>query len=458
MKQYDAIIIGYGKAGKTLAIELAKQKWSVALIEQSENKYGDSCTSASCMPISRLIEEAQVADLITQNNFEAQANFYKQAIMRKKELTQLIYLKNKTDLTNFPQITLYRGTASFTSNNSIQITSDENIEELNGKEIFINTGLTEVIPAIDGLAQCNCIYTPEALLQQEVLPKHLIIISNGNEGFEYASLYADFGSKVTLIESDALFMSYADRDIAGCVQNVFEKKGIEIHLNTLIESVNNKEGNVELNFISKSDNNSHTIVGDALLIAINRKPMIKALNLSLAGVATDESGAIITNNHLHTTLPNIWAMGSVRRNAPFIYNAIDDCKIILNKLFGDETRSTEDRYPVPYSINIDPPFAHVGITETEAIEKNYPFKVSRIIVSDTTGDYVLRKTEGMMKAIINTDTQRIIGCTLFCNQANEIINCVNMAMKCEQPYTYLRDFIFSHPSYSEKLNLLFALE
>ena len=173
-------------------------------------------------------------------------------------------------------------------------------------------------------------------------------------------MYAEFGSKVTLIVTESLFMPQADRDIAGCVQNVFEKRGIDIFVNCQALSLTENEDSITISFMDKIDNSMHTTTGDAILAIAGQKPFIKNLNLSTAGIEIDGSGAIITNNHLHTTLPNIWAMGSVRGTSPFTDTAIDDCRIILDKLFGKDERTTGDREPIPYSILIDPPLAQIG--------------------------------------------------------------------------------------------------
>ena len=455
MKQYDAIIIGFDRASKWLAIELAKQKWNIALIESSDNTYGCSCFNFARIPIRELSHEAHLIDLSNQDSYLAKAALYKEAIAKKEELISLLKQKNQIDLTNYPSITLYEGIASFTSSDTIHIISKDEEIDVQGKEIFINTGTKNIVPAIDGIDNNKFAYTPDTLLKQDILPKHLIIGSSNSEGFEFASMYAEFGSKVTLIVTESLFMPQADRDIAGCVQNVFEKRGIDIFVNCQALSLTENEDSITISFMDKIDNSMHTTTGDAILAIAGQKPFIKNLNLSTAGIEIDGSGAIITNNHLHTTLPNIWAMGSVRGTSPFTDTAIDDCRIILDKLFGKDERTTGDREPIPYSILIDPPLAHVGITEYEAQEKQYPFRVSRVIMTEMLDEHNLKQTDGMMKAIINTDTNRIIGCTLFCDYAPEMINIVNITMKTEQHYEFIRDFIFTHPSMSKNLNKLF---
>ncbi len=454
MKLYDAIIIGFDRASRLLAVELTKQSWSVALIANSDNACQQSCFNTPSAPILRLLNEAHLAKTLNSKNYDSQAAFYKEAIERKNRLIAILKQKNRADITSQPNITLYDGIASFVSTDTIHITNNDEEIDIQGKEIFINTGMTDVVPAIDGIDNSRFVYTTNTLLEVENLPKHLIIVSSNSLGLEFASMYANFGSKVTIINTQSQFMPHADRDIANCVQSVLEKNNIEILNNCQPQNTVDGDDNITINFISKIDNSTYSIVGDALLAIEGEKPFTKDLNLSAADIKTNENGAIITNNHLHTTLPNIWAMGSVRGVIPFTYTATDDCRIILDKLFGKDERTVDDRDPVPYSIYIDPFFAHVGITVDEAQQRQYRFRVSRVILDEETTNQP--QTNGIMKAIINTDTNRIIGCTLFCDNAIEMINLVNMAMKSDLTCDYLRDFLITHPNISKLLSKLFA--
>ena len=275
---------------------------------------------------------------------------------------------------------------------------------------------------------------------------------------EFASIYNNFGSKVTILEALNQFMPYADRDVAGCVESSFRKRGVEIILNAQVLSFEDTDDGVKVDYIDRNANAERVIEGDAILVATGRRPYTKGLNLEAIGVKTDETGAIVVNNHLHTEIPHIWAMGDVRGGVMSTALATDDVIIIMNKLVGDDTRSKDDRIPEPHAFFTYPPIAYIGATEAEVIKKGYNFKVSRMLVSNVTRSHTLNQTEGIMKAIINADTNKIIGCALFCTDAPEIINIVNMAMKQEQPYTFLRDFIFTHPSMSEAFNQLFNIE
>ena len=234
-----------------------------------------------------------------------------------------------------------------------------------------------------------------------------------------------------------------------------DKKGIEIHLNARAQSIHDTNDGVTLTYSDVSDGTPYYVDGDAILIATGRKPMIEGLNLSAAGVGVDAHGAIIVNDQLRTTVPHVWAMGDVKGGAQFTYLSLDDFRIIRDQLFGDKKRDIGDRDPVQYAVFIDPPLAHIGISEEEALKRGYSFKVSRLPTSSVVRARTLRQTDGMLKAIINNHNGKIMGCTLFCADASEIINIVAMAMKTGQTSTFLRDFIFTHPSMSEGLYQLF---
>ena len=457
MKQYDAIIIGFGKAGKTLAAELSNRGWQVAVVERSSMMYGGTCPNIACIPTKTLVHEAGIAALLYHDDYPKQANLYKQAIGRKNRLTSFLRNNNYERLSKRPNVTVYTGEGSFVSANIIKVALPEGDIELQGKEIFINTGSTPIIPAIDGIKESQKVYTSTTLLDLNVLPQRLIIVGGGYIGLEFASMYAEFGSKVTLLEGGNRFMPRNDQDIANSVKEVLEKKGIEIHLNARAQSIHDTNDGVTLTYSDVSDGTPYFVDGDAILIATGRKPMIEGLNLQAAGIGVDAHGAIVVNDQLRTTVPHVWAMGDVKGGAQFTYLSLDDFRIIRDQLFGDKKRDIGDRDPVPYAVFIDPQLAHIGLTEEEALKRGYSFKVSRLPATSVVRSRTLKQTDGMLKAIVNDHSGKIMGCTLFCAEAPEIINIVAMAMKTGQHYTFLRDFIFTHPSMSEGLNELFNI-
>lgn len=364
MKQYDAIIIGFGKGGKLLAAELANRNWKVAIIERSPQMYGGTCVNVGCIPTKALIYESEQAERLYRDDYGNQAKYYALAIRRKNKLVSFLRDKNHERIKEHPNITLYDGTASFVSDDTVKVVSHNKKEILlKGKEVFINTGATPILPAVKGIDASKHVFTSETLLQQSKLPGHLLILGAGAIGMEFATMYAGFGSKVTLLETGSRFMPKADRDIAESMLESLKRKGIEIRLNAYALSVYDTADGITLTYTDNSDNTPYFWEGDALLLATGRRPMTDGLNLHAAGIRTDTRGALIVNEHLQTTAPHIWAMGDVRGGALYDYLSLDDFRIITNRLFGNKKRKTDDRIPVPYVIFTDPPLAHIGMTK-----------------------------------------------------------------------------------------------
>lgn len=456
MKQYDAIIIGFGKGGKTLASELAAHNRKVAMIERSDQMYGGTCPNIACIPTKTLIHQAKMFRQNDPRTFMEQAEDYKLAINRKNDLTHLLREKNYRKLAEDPNITVYTGEASFLSADTVQVTTPYETLTLQSPEIFINTGSEPVMPPIRGLDKSQNVYTSTTLMQLKELPRRLLIIGGGYIGLEFASMYAEFDSKVTILDQNDRFLPREDKDIADYVKETLEKKGISILTNVHIESVYDTAGGTTVTYVDQKDGLPYFTEGDALLVATGRKAYTKNLNLEAAGIQTDARGNILVDEQLRTTSPNIHALGDVKGGLQFTYISLDDYRIVRDHLFGEQKRTTADRTPVPYSVFIDPPLSHIGMNEEEARQKGIGIKVATLPASTIPRAHTLGENDGILKAIVDAKTGKILGCTLFCAESHEVINLVSMAMKIGQDYTFLRDFIFTHPAMSEALNSLFA--
>ena len=315
-----------------------------------------------------------------------------------------------------------------------------------------------MMPPINGIQNNPGVFTSTTIMELEGLPRQLIIIGGGYIGLEFASMYASFGSEVIVLESSPALIPREDRDIAASVQEVLEKKGIRFILNANVQSVTNVEKGTTITYKDTTSSELNTLKADAILLATGRKPNTENLNLKAAGVEVNERGAIIADEHLKTTTPHIRVIGDVKGGLQFTYVSLDDYRIIREDLFGNKDRMTTDREPISYSVFIDPPLSRIGMSEEDAKKKNLNFKVNKFTVSSIPRVHTIGKTEGMLKAIIDADTKKILGCTLFCPESSEIINIVAIAMKTGQDYTFLRDFIFTHPSISESFNDLFKFK
>lgn len=456
MNAFDVIIIGFGKGGKTLAAEFAKRGQKVAIIERSDKMYGGTCINIGCIPTKTLVHQAKMASALKDATFEERSEFYRNAVSVKESVTSALRNKNYHNLADNPNVTVYTGIGSFVSADVVAVRTATEEIRLTSKQIIINTGAETVIPPIEGVAGNPFVYTSTSIMELADLPRRLVIIGGGYIGLEFASMYASFGSQVTVLESYPELIAREDRDIAASVKETLEKKGIVFRMNAKVQSVNRVEDKAIVTFADSQTNEVFVLEADAVLLATGRRPNTKDLNLEVAGVEVDVRGAIIVDEYLKTTNPNIRAVGDVKGGLQFTYISLDDYRIVHEDLFGDKERRTGDRNPVSYSVFIDPPLSRVGLNEEEARRQNRDIIVKKLPVMAIPRAKTLGETDGLLKAIIDKNTGKILGCVLFAPDSGEVINTVAVAMKTGQDYTFLRDFIFTHPSMSEALNDLFS--
>ena len=454
MKKYDAVIIGFGKGGKTLAGFLAGKGQNVALIEKSDKMYGGTCINVGCIPSKKLVNSTKVLKNKGLNSIEDKEKFYSESIDNKNALIGALRGKNYEMLASKDTVTVYDGTGSFVSKNVVNIESNGENIQIEGEKIFINTGSTTIIPNIKGIKESSHVYTSTSIMELKELPKKLTIIGAGYIGLEFASMYSEFGSEVTVIDMGDRLMPREDEEIAERVKAILEAKGIKFLLKSKIEEISdrNNKGYVKIS----GENGESEVESDAILVAIGRKPNTEGLNLEAAGVKTDERGAVVVDGTLKTTADNIWAMGDVKGGLQFTYISLDDFRIIRDNVYGNGNRTINDRNVIPYSVFINPPLSRVGMTEKEAVEKGYEVKTGRLEAMAIPKGKIEGVTDGLLKTVVDAKTDKILGCTLLCNTSHEMINVVAAVIKAEQKYTFLKDMIFTHPTMSEALNDLFG--
>lgn len=439
MNQYQAIIIGFGKAGKTLAATLAKTGWRVAIVEQSNTMYGGTCINIGCIPTKTLVHDAEL-----QHDFAA-------AMQRKGAVVSFLRDKNFHNLADLENVDVIDGRAEFVDNRTVRVVQSTGAIELSGEKIFINTGAQSTMPNVEGLTTTPGVFDSTGLLNLTQRPERLGILGGGYIGVEFASMFANFGSKVTLYEAAPLFLAREDRDIAEAIAGILRDKGVEIILNANVQAVSSVDGAV----LVKMPGGVQTV--DALLVASGRKPATENLQLQKAGVDVNDRGAIIVNKYLRTSADNIWAMGDVTGVLQFTYISLDDFRIVRNNLLGEGVRHTGDRQNIPYSVFMTPPLSRVGMTEEQARASGASVQVVTLPVAAIPRARVMDDTRGVLKAVVDSETKQILGVSLLCVDSHEMINIIKTVMDAGLPYTTLRDQIFTHPSMSESLNDLFSL-
>ncbi|MEH2160490.1 MAG: mercuric reductase [Nostoc sp.] len=465
-QHYDDIIIGCGKAGKTLASALVADGRKTALVERSLNMIGGGCINIACIPTKTMVASANVANTVRNSAaYGVQSNTptvnLAEVIQRKRAVVQGMREINLHNLETALHNNLIVGTARFVAPKTIAVTTAEgNNRLLTAERLFINTGTRPLIPSIPGLAEVEFL-TSESIMELEHLPEHLIVLGSGYIGLEFAQMFRRFGSGVTVIGQSEQILSQQDPDIASAVQTLLEQDGIEFLLKAKVLRVvrkasplENRTGNETILQIQVGDREI-TLQGSHLLVAVGRAPNIESLNLAAAGVATDTRGFIQVSDRLETNIPGIWALGDINGGPQYTHISLDDYRIIKANLIDGGNRSTSDRL-VPSCLFIDPELAHVGLTETEAQQQGYAIRVAKVDALAVPRARTLGQTDGLLKAIVDADTGHILGCSLLCHEAGEVISTVQMVMQAQMPYTVLRDGILTHPTMTEGLNILFS--
>lgn len=442
MLTYDAIIIGYGKAGKTLAGELAKKNWKVAMIEKDPEMYGGTCINIACIPTKILVHDGL-------NQIP-----YKDAIERKNKVVAKLRAKNFNMLDELGQVTIYESEAKFRSDKEVEIKVDGKVAVLTADHIFINTGATSKIPPMKGDLSSDKVYTSTTLIDRKDLPKKLTIIGGGYIGLEYAAMYNNFGSEITVVMPEPELLSHEDAEIAAEVQNEMETKGIQFIFGESAERITEEDEDTVMLSLSSGAN----VSANAVLLATGRKPNVDNLGLENTAIEQTEEGGIKAGNNLETTVSNVWALGDVRGGMQFTYISLDDYRIVSDHLFGKKERSLKTRNNIPYSVFIDPPLSKVGLTVKEAEEQGYEVAAGTLPIASHPRAHVIDDLRGLFKAVVDKNTGKILGATLFGPESPELINLVKLAIDFDASYTYLRDQVYNHPVMSESFNNLFDIE
>jgi pyridine nucleotide-disulfide oxidoreductase len=437
------LIIGFGKAGKTLAADLAKHGEEVILVEKSSSMYGGTCINIGCIPSKKLLVEAERKPLDVN-----QSVYFEQAMERKNALISALRAANYKKLDDLEGVRIINATASFIDKNTVLLKGEGDEIEITAQRIFINTGTTSISLNIKG-GDGNHVYNSTQLLSLNTFPKRLVIIGGGYISLEFACMFQAFGSKVTILEASDTFLAREDRDVADEMLRILNTRGIEVMLNSKTSEL---QENDDYTTVITSQGNFDA---EAVLVAIGRKPATDELELHNADIKTDERGYIITNDYLQVN-EHIWAMGDVAKTPQFTYMSLDDYRIVRDQLFGDSKRSRLDRKNIATSVFTYPTLAQVGLTEQQAKSAGLQFEVKKIAANAIPKAKVLGQTDGLLKAIVEKQSNRILGVTLFCAEAHELINICKLAIDNNITAETLKNQIFTHPTMAEALNDLFA--
>ena len=453
INKFDAIIIGFGKAGKTLAVDLANRGQKIALIEKSQEMYGGTCINQACIPTKILENKSSIIRNQNLDSFNEKEIKYEESINQKEELILKLRMANYNKLNSNENITILTGQGSFINENTIEVnTIEDEVLILEGEKIFINTGSKPNIPDIKGIENSKIVYTNETLMKLNKLPSKITIIGAGYIGLEFAGIYASFGSEVTVVNTHTTILPKEDNDDAQEVVNILKKRNVKFLNDVSIIEIKEENQLAKLIYKQNGEDEERELSSDIVLVATGRKANIDNLNLHNANVELDSRGFIKVNEKLETTTKNIWALGDVNGGPQFTYISLDDYRIIRNHLFEDKTRKTSDRKNVPSSLFLDPAFSKVGLNIKEAKANGYNIIVAKMATEAIPRAKQIGKTDGFIKIVIDKDSEKILGATMICEDSNEIIHLIQLAIDMEVKYTYLRDRVYAHPTMTEALN------
>jgi probable pyridine nucleotide-disulfide oxidoreductase len=443
----DLLVIGFGKGGKTLAAALGRRGDRIVVVERSAQMYGGTCINIGCVPTKSMVFAAEelAAD-------ERSADAYRAAVRRTAELTSQLRAQNFAMLDTIPSVDVLTGSARFVDPNTVAVTCDgDAVVMVTAATIVVGTGSEPVWPDVPGLAANPRAVTSTEMLSTEDLPDRLVVLGGGYIGLEFAAMYARYGARVTVLERRPAILGNEDDDVADAVRALLDEAGVQVV--TSADVVGVEDGTVRY----EHGGTTESVTGDLILVALGRTAATAELGLADAGIATRADGSIEVDEYLRTSQPHVFAVGDVNGGPQFTYVSLDDYRVVLSQLSGSPCRSADDRVAVPYVLFTTPPLARVGLTEKQAQERGLAVKVAALPVAKmgtVPRARIAHQPEGLMKVVVDADTDAIVGAALLSYDSHEVINTVALAMRYGITATRLRDEIYTHPSMTEAFNQL----
>lgn len=451
-EEFDAIIIGAGQSGPFLAVRLAGQGQKVALIEREH--LGGTCVNDGCTPTKTLIASARAAWMARRSaeygvRIGGPISVDMKAVKARKDAVVSASVKSLSDwLAGYEALEYIQGQARFVAPGEVRVGS----RTLRAGQIFINAGASATLPNWPGLADVPYL-TNTTMMEIDAVPDHLVIAGGSYVGLEFAQMYARFGAKVTLIERGPRLAPREDEDVSAGIHAILEADGVTILVGSAIEAVTKSERGVRISFGSNDRRNS--IEGCHLLVALGRTPNSADLDLSAAGLDTDDRGYISVDDHLRTKVPGIWAIGDINGRGGFTHTSYNDYEVVANNLIDGGSRSVANRIPV-YGLFIDPPLGRIGMTETEVRQSGRAAMIATYPMARVARAKERGETQGLMKVLVDTHSRKILGAAILGIEGDEVVHSLLQLMAAGTPYEQMMQTVHIHPTVSELLPTMLA--
>jgi pyruvate/2-oxoglutarate dehydrogenase complex dihydrolipoamide dehydrogenase (E3) component len=443
--RYDAIVIGTGQAGPSLAVKLAGAGWRVAIVERG--KFGGTCVNTGCIPTKTLVASARAAwmarraadyGVIVKGDISVDMA---QVKARKDRISGASRTGLEKWLGGTANCDVYRGHARCLSNREVEVGG----AVLSADRIFINVGARAAVPPLPGLPDVRYL-TNSSMMDLDSLPGHLIIVGGSYVGLEFAQMYRRFGSRVTVIERESVLAHREDPDVSQAIAGILAQEQIDIRLNSTCIAVLNAGDEIAVQ--TDCDGVRHEVTGSHLLLALGRMPNTDDLGLENTGVTRDKRGYIQVNDELQTEVQGIWALGDCNGRGAFTHTSYNDYEIVSSNLLNGERRRVTDRITA-YALFIDPPLGRAGMTETEARRSGRQALVGKRPMSKVGRAVEKGETQGFIKIVVDQESRQILGAAILGVEGDEVIHCILDTMYAKAPYTTLQRAMHIHPTVSE---------
>ena len=433
-------------------MDRAKAGWKVVMVER--DKIGGTCINVACIPTKALVGSARTmltargADQMgVEIGGEPRISLERLRNHKESVVGGMVSAHEKMFADSGMDFIL--GTARFVDERTVEITTREGTRRVvRGRDVVINTGTTPAVPAIEGIDAAD-VWNSETILALQRLPESLIVLGGGYVGCEFASMFAIFGTRVTLVQGSAQVLPREDPDVAAAVGEILAGQGVELRLGATAKAVRREagHGDVVVTLAGGAE-----IRGQQMLVATGRSPVTGDLGLELAGVELTNRGFVRVDDHLRTSADHVWAAGDVAGSPQFTHASWSDFRILKANLTGGDAVTTGRL--VPYTVFITPELARVGLTESEARAQGRNIRVATIPVASIPRARTLHETIGMWKVVVDADADQILGVALLGHDSGEVVSVIQMAMLGELRYQQVRDAVLTHPTMGEGVNLL----
>ena len=442
-RKFDAIIVGAGQAGPSLAGRLTAAGMNIAVIERK--LFGGTCVNTGCIPTKTLVASAYAAHMARRGgDFGVVpagpiALDMKKVKARKDEVSGASRHGLEDWLDNMERCTVFRGHARFEGPHTIAI----NGEVIEAEKIFLNLGGRASVPDFRGIDQITYL-TNTSILELDTLPRHLVIVGGSYIGLEFAQMYRRFGAEVTIVERGERLIQHEDEDISAAVKGILENEGIGVHLDAECIGFARRGADIAVSTMAGGPE----VVGSHVLLAVGRRPNTDDAGLDKAGIALDGRGYIIVDDQLRTNVPGIWALGDCNGKGAFTHTSYNDFEIVAANLLDNDPRRVSDRITT-YGLYVDPPLGRAGLTEAAVRKSGRPALVGTRPMTRVGRAVEKGETQGFMKVVVDAETKQILGAAILGVGGDEAIHGILDMMSAKAPYTTLQRTMHIHPTVSE---------